>query len=369
MRGAIRLIRLFGIPVQVHWSFFLLFVWVAYIGWSSGLGLYSAGWLALFMVALFVCVVMHEFGHALMARRFGIRTHDITLLPIGGVARLDRIPEQPGQELLVAIAGPLVNVVVAAALWGWLSWQRGLWVSDALMTLVHPSGALFLYSRNFLPALAFTNLFVAAFNMLPAFPLDGGRVTRALLSLWWPRVTATRIAAYLGQGIALLLLLLAFLNFDLILGLIAVFVFTTASREYRYVRDSQMLTSVPVHHVMRRRYTLLAPSDPVGLALRLMTRNGEQGFLLLDELGRPSMAVDEETLLAHVMEGKPEQTPVGELAKRVPAPLAATMPLSDAIRQMEQHQLELMPVMEAGTMVGVLDLQRARKLGRLYART
>ncbi|RMD73172.1 MAG: CBS domain-containing protein, partial [Bacteroidetes bacterium] len=160
-----------------------------------------------------------------------------------------------------------------------------------------------------------------------------------------------------------------FLNFDLILGLIAVFVFTTASREYRYVRDSQMLTSVPVHHVMRRRYTLLAPSDPVGLALRLMTRNGEQGFLLLDELGRPSMAVDEETLLAHVMEGKPEQTPVGELARRVPAPLAATMPLSDAIRQMEQHQLELMPVMEAGTMVGVLDLQRARKLGRLYART
>ena len=369
MRGAIQLIRLFGIPVQVHWSFFLLFVWVAWIGWSSGMGLSSAGWLGLFMLALFVCVVLHEFGHALMARRFGIRTHDITLLPIGGVARLDRIPERPLQEFLVAIAGPLVNIALAAVLWGWLSWQRGLWVSDALMTLAHPSGALFLYSRNFLPALAFTNLFVAAFNMLPAFPLDGGRVVRALLSLWWSRVTATRIAAYMGQGIALLLLGLAFLNFDLILGLIAVFVFHTASREYQFVRDSQMLSSVPVQDVMRRRYTLLTPSDPVGLALQLMTRNGEQGFVLLDEQGRPGMVVGEDALLEHVAAGKPEQTPVGELGRRIPAPLASETPLSEAIRQMEQYRLDLMPVVDAGIMRGVLDLARARKLGRLYART
>lgn len=368
MRGAIQIIRLFGIPVQVHWSFLLLFVWVGYVGLSTGMGASSMGWLALFMLALFACVVLHEFGHALMARRFGIRTHDIILLPIGGVARLDCIPEKPVQELLVALAGPAVNVALAVLLWGWLSWHRGWWVSEALTSLAHPSGALFLYSQNFLPALAFTNLFVAAFNLLPAFPLDGGRVVRALLSVWWSRLTATRVAAYLGQGIAVLLLILAFLHLDLILGLIAVFVFTTASREYQFVLERHVLQSVPVHRLMRCRYTLLSPSASVAQALELLTRLGEPGFLISEGTDTPHQLVHETALLAHLADEQPPLTPIARLAKPVPSAVAPSTPLSEALSLMERHDVHFLPVVAGSSLCGVIDREQIKKLGKLYAR-
>ncbi len=368
MRGAIQIIRLFGIPVQVHWSFFLLFAWVGYVGLSTGMDASSMGWLALFMVALFGCVVLHEFGHALMAGRFGIRTHDIILLPIGGVARLDRIPEKPVQELLVALAGPMVNVVLAALVWSWLSWHRGWWVGEALASLAHPSGALFLYSQNFLPALAFTNLFVAAFNLLPAFPLDGGRVLRALLSIWWSRLTATRAAAYLGQGIAVLLLILALLNLDLILGLIAAFIFTTASREYHFVRERHLLQSVPVSRLMRYRYTLLPPSTPAAQAVELLTRHGEPGFLISEGAGTPRQLIREATLLDHLASEQPALTPIARLATPIPSAVTPSTPLDEALSLMERHDLPFLPVISGSLLHGVIDRKQIKKLGKLYAR-
>ncbi len=366
MRGAFNIFRLFGIPVRVHWSFFLLFTWVGYVGFSAGMSWPHILWLGLFMIALFACVVLHEFGHALTARYYGIRTYDITLLPIGGVARLAHMPEKPTEELLVAIAGPAVNVVLGFGLWMWLSWQREYWVAQAAASLIHPSGALFLYEANFLPALAFTNLFVAAFNMLPAFPLDGGRVVRALLSFRWSRLTATRIAAYLGQGIAMGLLVLALVQFDLILGLISVFIFTTASREYAYVKDWEVLRKVPVSKLMRRRFTLLRQTDPAGLVLHLMAQTGESNFLIADAKGWPQQVLSEKALLRH-LQTQPQMraAPIGSLAQVIPHVLQPDQPLSQALKLMEQHHLPLLPVISREHLQGVLDWEKAKVLGHL----
>jgi Zn-dependent protease len=181
-----------GIAVYVHATFLLLLGWIALSHWMQYQSLLPTLSGVAFTLALFVCVVLHEYGHALMARRFGIGTRDITLLPVGGVARLERIPDKPNQELWVALAGPAVNVVLACALWAYLL-LTGHFEPIRQMGLTH---------GIFLERLLFANLFLVGFNLIPAFPMDGGRVLRALLAKRMEYARATRTAASIGQGLA-----------------------------------------------------------------------------------------------------------------------------------------------------------------------
>jgi len=192
MRWSLKLGKIAGIDVYLHWTFFLLLGLVFFSDLGQGTGVPSAIQAVLFVLALFGCIVLHELGHALAARRYGIPTRDITLLPIGGVARLERMPREPKQELWVAVAGPLVNVAIATCL--------------AATLLVIRSGRVEVLAQisGFLWPLLLMNLFLVAFNMLPAFPMDGGRVLRALLACKLEYVRATRIAARVGQAMALL---------------------------------------------------------------------------------------------------------------------------------------------------------------------
>ena len=183
-----------GIDVYVHTTFLILIGWVAFVHWQAGNNASAAVEGVAFVLALFACVVLHEFGHALMARRFGIRTRDITLLPIGGVARLERMPEDPRQELWVALAGPAVNVVIAVA----------LFVVLQVTGTLAPLSTLNVASGSFFERLMVVNVFLVGFNMLPAFPMDGGRVLRAALAIRMDYTRATQIAANIGQGMAFL---------------------------------------------------------------------------------------------------------------------------------------------------------------------
>jgi len=192
MRWSLKLGKIAGIDVYLHWTFFLLLGLVFFSDLGQGTGVPAAIQAVLFVLALFACIVLHELGHALAARRYGIPTRDITLLPIGGVARLERMPRDPKQELWVAVAGPLVNVAIAICLVVTLSVIR----FGRIGVLAPISG--------FLWPLLLMNLFLVAFNMLPAFPMDGGRVLRALLACKLEYVRATRIAARIGQAMALL---------------------------------------------------------------------------------------------------------------------------------------------------------------------
>jgi Zn-dependent protease len=225
MRGAWQLGRVAGIVVQVHWTFLLLIAWVVLMHSRAGGAVGDALRGVALTLAVFACVVLHEFGHALTARRYGIGTRDITLLPIGGVARLARMPDDPRQELLVAAAGPAVNVVLA-----------GAFAAVLELTGSHvPVTQVTLFGSRFLAQLMWINVALVVFNLLPAFPMDGGRVLRALLALRMPYLKATRWAATAGQTIAVALGFAGIMLPSPFLVLIALFVFSGARAEARLV--------------------------------------------------------------------------------------------------------------------------------------
>lgn len=248
--------HLAGIGLHIHWTFFLLPALAAFQVISGGGTWLAAVDAVIFVLAIFGCVVLHELGHALTARRFGIATHDITLLPIGGVARLARMPKNPWQELAIAAAGPAVNVAIAVAL------ATGLAVGG----LLSPGAASASGAGVWFVNLIAVNLALVAFNLLPAFPMDGGRVLRSLLAMRLPYLRATRIAATVGQVLAVVLGLVGlFVFFNPLLMLVALFVFVAARGEARLaemeaVRDTtdgilwcNEYTPLPTAHVPRER--------------------------------------------------------------------------------------------------------------------
>lgn len=226
MRGSWQITRLAGIDISVHWSFLLLLGWVV-VSALTGFGLGTAMAEGLFFVALFGCVVLHELGHALAARYFGIETHGITLLPIGGVAQLERIPRVPFQELVIALAGPAVNVVLAILLFP---------IAGVANSYV-PLNSLAWLSSDLLTRLLFVNVALVIFNLIPAFPMDGGRVLRSLLAFGLDYMVATRWAVRIGQVVAILLGLASVYNPMLLL--IAAFVFFAAEGELRQAANER----------------------------------------------------------------------------------------------------------------------------------
>ncbi|RYD40890.1 MAG: site-2 protease family protein, partial [Verrucomicrobiaceae bacterium] len=223
MKWSVRLGRFFGIDVFLHFTFLLFFAWLGYGAYvRSGHNMVETLHTIALLAGVFTCVILHEYGHALTARRFGVGTHDITLLPIGGVARLERMPANPRQELLVAIAGPAVNLAIILLILAWLIIRGEPFFQSH--TAVVPG--------TFLRALLFFNGMMICFNLLPAFPMDGGRVLRALLAMRMPYAKATRAAATVGQGMAVLFALYGLMNPEHYMILfIALFVWIGASNE------------------------------------------------------------------------------------------------------------------------------------------
>ena len=239
MRWSWKIGELAGIGIYVHATFWLLILFILYGNWRQGQNLSTALSGVVFVLAIFGCIVLHELGHALTARKYGIRTRDITLLPIGGLARLERMPDDPRQELWVALAGPAVNVVIAAALF--------LLVTAGGM---QPDIADFKWTGgDFLNKLMAVNIWLVGFNLLPAFPMDGGRVLRALLAQRMEYVQATRLAARIGQGMAYIFGLLGLFT-DPFLLFIALFVWMGAEQEAAAAHVHNSLGSIPVKRVM-----------------------------------------------------------------------------------------------------------------------
>lgn len=291
--------RLFGSELRVHLTFFLLLAWVGFAAYAQA-GPAAAVRNLLFILALFACVLAHEFGHALMARRYGIRTPDITLLPIGGLARLERMPENPLHEIWVALAGPAVNIVI------WLVLTLLFGARAALGDL--GDGAL--SSGGFLGQLATVNLILALFNMIPAFPMDGGRVFRALLCLRMDRVRATRIASYAGQGVAVLLAFVGLSTGNAILVLVAFFVFIAAGGENQDVAMRSAARQLRARDAMITRFESLAPDDSVEAAAAALIRTTQHEFPVLQEDGALAGFVTRNAIFKATVEGKSATQPV-----------------------------------------------------------
>jgi Zn-dependent protease len=362
MKGSFQIARFANIPVLVHWSFALIFLWVVYVGFQEGWEWKAIGWSVLFVIALFVCVVLHEFGHALTARRYGVRTRDIILSPIGGVARLDRLPENPMQEFYVAVAGPMVNVGIMAALSPYF-----LLVSSAtreqllsiLRQYVGISDNVFVRDLTpfdfFIFGLVMLNGMLAVFNMLPAFPMDGGRVLRALLSIPLGRMKATRIAAWFGQFLAVLLVLYGFREGSPITIFIGIFVFFMAANEYRMVRIDDILSKHTVADVLRPVFTRFYEKDTMERVAEAVAHGWEKHFIIVDEWQRPVGTLPEERIVQAVQQGAFDE-PAEKFMLRGADALRLQDSLRDVFMHVQQHNTHLFPVYDhAERLVGVLD--------------
>jgi Zn-dependent protease len=283
LRGSIKLGSLLGVPVYLHWTFLILIAWlVGAAALAGGPGAMAAGLrTGAFVLAVFGCIVLHEMGHALAARRYGIRTRDITLLPIGGVASLERMPEKPGQELVVALAGPAVNVVIAGVLLPLVLLTAGV---DAF----HVSGgdgeggAGGLHRLHFLAALGATNVLLVVFNMIPALPMDGGRVLRALLAMAMDRAKATAIAATVGQIVAAGFVIFGLFSGQVLLMLVGLFVFFGAGAEASAERFRAALEGLRVEAAMITRFRTLRTTQTLREAAAELLAGSQQDFPVVD---------------------------------------------------------------------------------------
>jgi len=342
MGWSLKLGKWFGIEVNLHLTFLLLIGFLTLTGLATtrnvGVVVGDIG----FLLALFLCVVLHEFGHALAARRYGIPTKDITLLPIGGVARLERMPTDPKQELVVALAGPAVNVVIALA----------------LLPIVAVSNV------GFFERLFSMNLLLVAFNLIPAFPMDGGRVLRAGLALKMDYAKATRTAAAIGQGFAVLFGLIGLFT-NPFLVLIAVFVWIGAAAESQMTQTQARLAGVPVERAMLTQFETLSPINSLEYVTQLMLTGSQQEFPVA-EGGRPIGWVTRaelfDALARHGSLGL-----VSQAMRRDFATIDAGDPLAAAAEKLQTGQARSMMVLRDGQLAGLLTLENVREFALLQA--
>src|SRR5215468_5076955 len=274
-----------GTAIRIHITFLLLLAFFFLQGWAAGSindGVNSV----VFVVLVFACVLAHEFGHIFTARAFGVKTPDVTLLPIGGVARLARIPEKPSEEFLVAIAGPLVNVAIAIVL---------IAVAPTHLSTAH-FAAMESPKVSMIERLAEVNLFLAAFNMIPAFPMDGGRVLRALLAIRLGHVRATEIAAMIGQAFAFMLGFVG-LFWNPLLIFIAIFVYLAASSEAQLAAVRGMARGVPVSAVMMTEFATLTPDEHIDAAVETLLRTSQSEFPVIDADHRLAGLLDRDGMI------------------------------------------------------------------------
>lgn len=338
--------RVAGIPIFVHWTFVILIVWVVLASWLQSNDFVAALAGGGFVLSLFGCVVLHELGHALVARRFGIPTADITLLPIGGVARLQRIPERPGQELLVALAGPAVNVLIVAILY-----ILGVRFPGGLNDPQH------LVEARFWPKLLEVNAFLAIFNMLPAFPMDGGRVLRALLAMRLPYSRATRMAASIGQMMAIGFGFLGLTGGNPILLLIALFVWIGAEGEAVQVEERIALKDVSVREAMITDFHTLMPFDTLGHAADLLLAGSQHDFPILSSQDQGFDGVlTRSDLMAGLAQGGRDAR-VGDYVKAEVPCVEAASALAQAVAVLKEGRAPCLQVVEGGQTVGLLTLE------------
>ena len=345
-RWAWRLGSLAGISIYVHATFVLLLAWIAFSHISAGHGLVMAGQGLLLIGSVFGVVVLHELGHALVARRFGIATRDITLYPIGGIARLERMPERPGQELLVAVAGPAVNGVLALVIY------LGLRVADL------GGGDPLTIGGSLAVQLLWINVSLALFNLVPAFPMDGGRILRAALAFRMDRARATAVAARVGRGIAVVMGI-AGLLWSPMLAVIALFVWMSAGQEAGLEQAKTTLRGVAVADAMVAEFQTLAPDTSLGSAASRLTTGFQHDFPVVDA-GRVIGMLTRNDVLRGLATHRPD-VPVRELM-HVHFPMAGAREALDEVLGRLSADGSSAVVFEDDRLVGLLDLEHVGEL-------
>lgn len=333
-----------GIDVFIHATFLLIVGWFGLSYWLESRTLLAVLEGIVFILLLFLFVTLHEYGHALTARRYGIRTRDITLYPMGGVARLERMPEKPMQELWVALAGPAVNVVIAI----------GLFIYLLMTNALVPFSQLTLTTGSFVERLMIVNVSLVLFNLLPAFPMDGGRVLRALLAMNMEYVKATQIAATIGQGMALLFGFVGLFSNPFLL-FIAFFVWMGASQESSMVQMKNALGGIPVTRAMLTNYQTLSPRDPLSRVGELILSGSQHDFPVVEQ-DRVLGVVTRDDFLAALTRNGQNLSVASVMRIDLPEVDSYEM-VESALLRIQESGVPVLPVTHAGRLVGLINAE------------
>lgn len=366
MRWSWKFASVAGIGIHLHFTFPLLFVWVGISGYLQRHQWQDAVSGIAFIAVLFTIVILHELGHALTAKQFGIRTRDITLLPIGGVAHLERIPAEPRQELLIALAGPAVNLVLAMVSFGLFLVGGGLFPIPAFKLFVGP----------LLLNLVWINVSLAIFNLLPAFPMDGGRVLRSLLAMRMSYVRATDIAAQIGQGMAWVFGFVGIFTNPLLV-LIALFIWIGAGQEARIAQTTSILSGVPVQRVMVTEFGTLSPDDTLARAIEHVLVGYQHDFPVVDS-GKLVGVLSRSDLLT-ALANFDQSSLIRDVMQRNVHTVGPADKLEGVLGRLSEGDCRTMPVVHEGTLVGILTTENIGEYlmiqaalrnskGNLYAR-
>ena len=343
MKWSWKIGKIAGIDLYIHATFPLLLGWVALSHWSTNKSLDAMVSGVVFILALFACVLLHELGHALAARRFDIPTKDITLLPIGGLARLERMPEKPREELWITLAGPGVNVAIAAALLIWLVLTNGWLPLDQLGVGAGP----------FLERIMVANVYLAAFNLIPAFPMDGGRALRAFLATKMDYPKATKIATGLGQGLACLFGVIGLFTNPFLL-FIALFVWIGAAQEASAVQMKSAFAGTPIRAAMLTDFHVLRPSDTLADAVNLILQGSQQDFPVVDQSGVVGILTRTDLLVALA---KNRQDHAVAPIMRGDFVMAAPSEMLDVVfRRLAESGCQMLPVLDNGRLLGLVTM-------------
>jgi Zn-dependent protease len=343
MKYSLYLGRISGIKISVHWTFLILILWIVFANMRTGSDAKEIFWAIGFVLAIFACVILHELGHALMAQRFKIKTREISILPIGGVAQLESVPEKPKEELLVALAGPAVNVIIAGILYPFVSMNEDIGELQSL-SRVGP--------RNFMISLMSVNLWLALFNLIPAFPMDGGRVLRALLAFNLTHAKATNIAASVGQVLAMVFVFFGFFTNPFLI-FIGFFIFLGAQSEAIYARSKFMLQGYKVSDVSMHEIPTISYDASVSDAASKLLNSQNKNFVVTRQ-GEPVGTLSRDQIIKALGE-RGSNVSVHEIMDHDLVILNPDMPLEEAWQLLQQNRKPLMLVMADRALSGVVD--------------
>lgn len=347
MKRSLKLGKIADIGIFIHWTFILLILFIIFVNYKSGQNVTQIIWSIIFILCVFVTVFLHELGHALAAKNYNIKTKDITLLPIGGLARLERIPEKPLEELVVAFAGPLVNIILALI--------TGLFIQipeDTTQMMSELSNGI--SPNNFFLNFFLVNFWLALFNLIPAFPMDGGRILRALLSFKLERHIATKIAARIGQLLALAFIVLGFFSSPFLV-FIGIFVIIGAQIETEYTESKFILKGYKVKDVVMRQYQTIDANEKVKKAVELLLNSQNKSFIVTENK-EPVGTLNRDQIIIGLSKAGDEEF-IHNVMDRNLIFLDNNSLLDNVFELIQEHKSTLILVLENNKLIGTLDVE------------
>lgn len=340
----------YGIPVKVHWTFGLLILLVVYILFRYEILLWQRIAFFILVLTVFGCVILHEFGHALAGKQLGVKTRDIIISPIGGIARMVRIPDKPAEEFIIAIAGPMINLLISVIIGLLLYFITGK-LSLNLSTYDMDSPI------DYIRLLAPINFYLFLFNLIPAFPMDGGRILRAILSVKFGKVKATKIASVVGRVLAIVFIIFGvfgIFNQQLILAIIGLIIFMMAGQEYNQTRIQSLIRRTTVSDIMRTTFTRLHLNDPYSIVIEKYIKGEEKNFLVFNSQGDLTGTVSE-VFIKDAIKNDIQDRTISQLMSEKYIFIPGEMFLNEAIAIIREQGFSVLAVGNSASINGMID--------------